>query len=166
MFPQRKRDVIKNGEIAQKSATLKEHPHPLTEFIKRFERELMNILAIHPNGASFRLELTPDQLEQSGLTGATRPHDGCNLTSLDIEIQIVEYSSLTPSKRQVSDRNQHVIAGRLITHTYVRKWIRSGWERPCILASRGVSVNQSDFVDPGPRVIRSHRFTLIISRLL
>lgn len=69
----------------------------------------MHVLAIHMDRARIRFELAADQLQQRSFTCATWTHNGRDLATLDIHIDIIENRTFTPVEAQATDFDQDVI---------------------------------------------------------
>ena len=65
------------------------------------------------NRAAVRFQLTADQAQQCGFTGAARPHDGGDFAARDIDIDAVENPALAALKLQIAHFDQ-VVARRLV----------------------------------------------------
>ena len=66
----------------------------------------MDRFPVHLHAAGIRTQLPADELEQGGLPGAARPHDGRDPATGDVQVHPVEDGAALAGETEVTDADQ------------------------------------------------------------
>src|SRR5690606_29057717 len=91
--------------------------HFFAQLVELATIHLGDILAIDQDRSPLRPQLSADQSQQSRLSGAARAHDGSDLASGDVDIDIIEDTPPPPGEGQSPNLD---IVVRLVAHVVSR----------------------------------------------
>jgi len=106
MLPKRKCDVLKYVQIGQQRAVLEKHTNLAPRIVKPLSRTGTNHPTFKQHCAGIGKELPRDQIEQGGLAGTARAHNGANGTARYVQAQTIKNGPFPAVVADIPDLDQ------------------------------------------------------------